>query len=192
MDSNAATKFSQRPPQQAAADNELPELAAEGSGSQRTLSGTRLRVIAVLALFSDYLRIVSQNFSDWVCRVSRVHDDDLAGDKLHLRLWRVPALLALAYAVVAALIWFIGRLERRRRQLLLQPAVDRDARWEGRAKLAAELLVHASIGGLVGYSSSMIPCAFLVFVWVKSGDQVCIKVQKEEESDEEKQYQVLM
>jgi hypothetical protein len=114
-----------------------------------------------------------------------VHDNDAARDKLALRLWwRVPTLLALAYAVVAALIWFIGRLERRR---LLQRAVDRDARWEGRMKLAAQILVSV----LLGYLSTTTPCAFFVFTWVKSGDQVYIIKVKEEESDEEKQYQVL-
>ena len=177
MDSNAAAKLQRPPPH--ADDDELPALAPpEGRGSQRTLTGTRLRAIAALALFSDYCRIVGQNLMDG----SRDADED----KL-LQLWRVPALLALAYAVVAALIWFIGWLERRR----LQPADDRDARWEGRVKLAARFMVHTIINLLVFYSSSVTPCALFMFMWVRSGDQVYIKVHKEEESGEEKQYQVL-
>lgn len=181
--SNAAAKLLPRPPPLADND-ELPAPApSEGSGRQRTLSGTRLRAAAVLLLVFDYLRIVGQKITDYSCWTT---NSDAAGDKLPLlRLWRMPALLALAYAVVAALIWFIGRLERQRR--LQQPADDRDALWVGRVKLAAQILVHAIIGGLIGYSSSVTPWALLVFMWVKSGDQVYIKVQKEEESDEEKQ-----
>jgi hypothetical protein len=178
MDSNAAAKLQRPPPH--ADDDELPAPAPpEGRGRQRTLTGARLRAIAVLALFSDYCRIVGQNLVDG----SRDADED----KL-LQLWRVPALLALAYAVVAALIWFIELLERRR---LLQPADDRDAHWEGRVKLAARFMVHTIINLLIFYSSSVTPCALFMFMWVKSSDQVYIKVQKEEESDEEKQYQVL-
>jgi hypothetical protein len=57
--------------------------------------------------------------------------------------------------------------------------------------LAARFMVHTIINLLMFYSSSVTPCALFMFMWVKSGDQVYIKVQKEEESDEEKQYQVL-
>jgi hypothetical protein len=177
MDSNAAAKL-QRPPPHADDDELLAPAPPEGRGRQRTLTGMRLRAIAALALFSDYCRIVGQNLMDG----SRDADED----KL-LQLWRVPASVP-QYAVVAALIWFIGLLERRR---LLQPADDRDARWEGRAKLAARFMVHTIINLLMFYSSSVTPCALFMFMWVKSGDQVYIKVQKEEESDEEKQYQVL-